>query len=334
MSSKYIADILNEYEKIRTAAQEEARVRQLEIYKRIPRVKEIDAELGTVGLDVARSVFCKDIDIEKLIEKKKQRTLDLKIERAELLTLNNLSLEYEYPKYKCSICRDTGYIGSEKCSCFKQKVIDIHYNQSNLKDIVQKENFEMFIIDYYSVEKFENESLSPRKNMEEIFKACVDYVNSFGAESTNLFFYGKSGLGKSFLSNCIAKDLLDYGKLVIYQTASNLIELLKNIKFQNTEADTSDRLNDLFECDLLIIDDLGTEYITDFSQMELFNIINRRLIANKKMIVSTNLSLDNIFSTYPERITSRIIGNFTVYKFYGEDIRVKIAERKRKKSKR
>lgn len=333
MNNRFINEILNEYEISRTEAEEDARIRQLELYNKIPRIRDIDSELGSIGIDIAKSVFNREIDIEELIRQKKQKAVDLKIEKAELLTLNNYALDYSYPKYKCANCQDTGYIGSQRCACFKQKIIDKHYNQSNLKEIVQRENFEMFVFDYYSGSKFEGESLSPRKNIEEIFKDCVNFVNTIDSNNSNLFFYGKSGLGKTFLSNCIAKDLLDRGKLVIYQTSSNLIEQLKNFKFQNSEGETSDRLNDIFDCDLLIIDDLGTEYITDFSQMELFNIINKRLITNKKMIISTNLSLDNIFSTYPERVTSRILGNFTMYKFYGEDIRVKIAEQKRKRKK-
>lgn len=334
MSSKYVNEIIMEYEKNKSSAEEEAYKRQLEIYKKIPRVKMIDSELGTIGLDVARSVFKEGIDIEAIIEQKKVKSMDLRIERAELLTKNDYPRDYEAPKYSCSICCDTGYTGSVKCHCFKQKIINMHYKQSNLKNIIQKENFEMFVFDYYSIHKFEDETLSPRKNIEEVFKASVDFVGNFEDRSDNLFFYGKSGLGKTFLSNCIAKDLLDRGKLVIYQTASGLIELLKDAKFENNDYGVKEKSTDIFECDLLIIDDLGTEYITDFSQMELFNIINKRLITNKKMIISTNFSLDNIFKTYPERITSRIFGSFTMYKFYGEDIRVRIAEQKRKKGKK
>ncbi len=330
MGNRYINDIILQYEKDRTKAEDAARERRLEVYKSFPRVKQIDSELGLIGIDIAKAIFAGNIDIKKYIKDKKKHSIDLKMEKAEILSRAGLTIDYDSPKYKCSDCNDTGYIGTEKCHCFKQKIIDKYYDQSNLKNILKKENFDMFVFDYYSPHKFEDESLSPRKNIEGIFKTCIDFVSSFDKSNQNLFFYGKSGLGKTFLSNCIAKDLLDKGKLVIYQTASSLVDILKDATFDNENRLAKERADDIFDCDLLIIDDLGTEYIANFSQTELFNIINKRLISNKKMIVSTNLSLDNLFKTYSERITSRIIGNFTVCKFYGEDIRYKIGEQKRK----
>lgn len=334
MSNKYINDILKSYDKKRERAEEKVLINRQEVYKKIPRIKEIDAELSYMGFEIAKSIFKKDINIEVLIEQLKQKSIDLRMEKGELLSQNNMSIEYASPQYECKSCHDTGYIGSEKCNCLKQQLIDRYYYQSNLKHILSLENFDTFIFDYYSTGKFESEPLTPRKNIERIYSACVSFVHEFNNSKENLFFYGKSGLGKTFLSNCIAKDLLDIGKLVIYQTSSNLIEILKEAKFDADNESSRDKINDIYECDLLIIDDLGTEYLTDFSQMELFNIINRRLISQKKMIISTNLSLDNIYNTYPERITSRIFGNFTIFKFYGEDIRVKQAGQKRKKSRK
>jgi DNA replication protein DnaC len=253
-------------------------------------------------------------------------------ELKELFTKYNIPPDYAKPRYSCSDCEDTGYVEYKRCHCFNQKIVDRYYGQSNLRPVLSRENFDMFVFDHYSPHKFEEQPLSPRRNMEEIFKACLEYANNFDSHSDSLFFYGKSGLGKTFLSNCIAKDLLDRGRLVIYQTASNLIELLKEDKFDEGSDDAKERLESIFDCDLLIIDDLGTEYKTDFSQMELYNVINKRLISGKKMIISTNFSLENIYQTYAERITSRIFGNFTMHKFYGEDIRLKIREQKRRKS--
>lgn len=333
MSNRYINDILKEYEKDKSSAEDSARERRMEIYKKIPRVKEIDDALASIGIEIARAAFDGKTDINAFIENKKQEAMDLKIEKAELFTHNNFPVDYTEPVYKCSDCHDTGYTDSGRCHCFKQKIIDRYYDQSNLKHILTKENFETFVFDYYSVHKFEDEPVSPRKNMEEIFTACVNFVRDFGKSSENLFFYGRSGLGKSFLSNCIAKDLLDKGRLVIYQTCSNLIELLKQEKFEKMDETSEEKIDDILNCDLLIIDDMGTEYITDFSQIELFNVLNKRLLSNKKMIISTNLSLENIMNVYSERITSRIFGNFTMYKFYGDDIRVKIGQQKRKHKK-
>lgn len=333
MNNRYLDEIFAEYDRRRQEAEEKASERKLEIYKRIPRIKEIDAELSNIGLDIARSIFRKDISIEEVIKQKKQYCTNLKVEKAELMTKNNFPQDYMEPKYSCSICKDTGYVGSEKCRCLKQRIIDKYYDQSNLREAIKSENFEMFVFDYYSPHKFGSEILSPRKNIEEIFKACINFTANFDNISNSLFFYGNTGLGKTFLSNCIAKDLLDKGKLVVYQTISNLIDILKAAKFENGGNTKSNKIDDIFDCELLIIDDLGTEYITEFTQMELFNIINGRLLAGKKMLISTNLSLEQIMSTYSERITSRIFGNFSIYKFYGDDIRLKIAQEKRKKSK-
>jgi DNA replication protein DnaC len=333
MQSKYINDIVLEYERKRSAAEESARERQFEVYIKIPRIKQIDTELASMGVEIAQSIFKNGVDINALIEDRKKNSMRLKIEKAGLLTENNYSHDYMDPKYSCMDCKDTGYIGIDRCHCFKQRIIDRYYDQSNLRPVLSRENFDMFVFDYYSAHKFQDETLSPRKNMEGIFKACLEYANNFDNHSDNLFFYGKSGLGKTFLSNCIAKELLDRGKLVIYQTASNLLELLKEAKFEESGDVSRERLDSIFECDLLIIDDLGTEYKTEFSQMELYNVINKRLIGGKKMIISTNFSLENIYETYAERITSRIFGNFTMYKFYGDDIRIKTVEQKRRKSK-
>jgi DNA replication protein len=333
MANKYISDILLQYDRDRSMAEDAALERQAKIYIKIPRLKEIDMELSLMGIEIARAAFNKDIDINAFIESKKQKSIDLKIERAELLTHNNLPIDYMEPSYKCKDCHDTGYIGVKKCHCFKQMLIDRYYSQSNLKHILDKENFDSFIFEYYSVHKFEDEVLSPRKNIEEIFTACVNFVNNFDRSGENLFFYGKSGLGKTFLSNCIARDILDRGKLVIYQTSSSLIDLLKDVRFDDSNDMSRDKVDDVFDCDLLIIDDLGTEYISDYSQTVLFNVINKRLLSNKKLIISTNLSLENLLKTYAERITSRVFGNFTMYKFYGDDIRLKIGQQNRKKRK-
>jgi len=334
MSNKIINEILIEYEKKRARAEDEAYRRQCEIYEKIPRIKAIDTELSSMGVEVARAILNKRENIDDIIENLKQRSIDLKMEKGELLAQYNYPFDYTQIKYECPNCKDTGYIGNEKCSCLRQRIIDRYYNQSNLKNILPKENFETFVFDYYSTSRYEDEPLSPRKNMERIFAAAVNFSKDFDNTNENLFFYGNSGLGKTFLSHCIAKDLLDRGKLVIYQTAPDLIENLKKASFKNDES--SDFIaEDILECDLLIIDDLGTEYFkTDFTQMELYNIINKRLLNNKKMIISTNLHLQEILNTYAERLTSRIFGSFTMYKFYGDDIRLKIGDKMRKRSKK
>ncbi|HBC97349.1 MAG TPA: DNA replication protein DnaC, partial [Clostridium sp.] len=161
---------------------------------------------------------------------------------------------------------------------------------------------------------------SPRKNMEKIADISWNFIENFNSIDENLLFYGDSGTGKSFLANCIAKELLDRGHMVIYRTAVDLIKDLKGARF-----DSQEELEDLLiNCDLLIIDDLGTEALTEFSKTELFNLLNRKLLKRRKMIISTNFTIEALLKNYSERISSRLLGNFTLCKFYGEDIRVRI----------
>jgi DNA replication protein DnaC len=329
MGNKYVLEIINEYEKLQEEAKSLQRQRQIEIYHKIPRIKEIDEEISKIGFDIASSIF-KGIDVESYIAEQKKKITDLKIEKSELLTAYNYPIDYLEIKYRCKKCKDTGYVGNVRCSCFKQKLIDKYYQQSNLKDVLREENFDTFDISLYSDEKYPNKPLSPQKNMQEILMYSINYAKNFDKIYENLFFYGSSGLGKTFLCNCIAKDLLDSGKVVIYQTSSNIIEILRKLKFD--EEAPKDQIEELTNCDLLIIDDLGTEPNTTFSQSELFNIINARILGKKKMIISTNLSIEDLTKNYAERITSRILGSFTMFNFYGDDIRIKKNILKRKKA--
>ena len=329
MSNKYVIDILNEYEKQQDLDKRQQLDRKSEIYAKVPRIKAIDNLIEGIGLDIAMSAF-KDINIEDYISEKKKEITDLKIEKSELLTSHNYPVDYLDMKYKCSKCKDTGYIGNKKCNCFKQKLINSLYKQSNLKDILKKENFDMFDIGLYSEKVDETYGISPRKNMEEVFSYCINYVNKFDSIDENLLFIGNPGIGKTFMSHCIAKDLLDKAKTVIYQTTPNLIELIRNIKF-NDQLD-NELLNDFLDCDLLILDDLGTEQNNSFSQTELFNVINGRLIRSKKTIISTNILMQELPGYYPERIRSRILGSYRMFKFYGDDIRIIKNITKRKSS--
>lgn len=318
--NKYIVEVMNEYEKLQEAAKNQQKQRLEEIYMRFPRIKSIDEQISRIGLDIVSSIF-KGISIESYIEEQKQKIINLKIEKAEILGANKYPINYLEMKYKCSKCMDTGYIGTEKCSCLKQKLIDRYYQQSNLKDILRRENFDNFQINYYSNEVDKYQGLSPRKNMEGIVNYCIGYYKNFDDNSESLLFSGSSGLGKTFLSNCLAKELLDLGKVVIYQTSSNLIDILRTLRFdENSE---KGQIDDILNCDLLIIDDLGTEPNTTYSQSELFNIINTRILTGKKMIISTNLLIEDLHTYYPERITSRIYGHFKIFEFFGDDIRLK-----------
>lgn len=319
MGNNLVIELLSEYERTQETNKEIQRQHQKEIYENIPKIREIDNLISSLGFEIASSVF-KGLDIQSFLSLQKKKITDLKMQKAELLSLNKYPVDYLELKYECNKCKDTGYNGNVKCSCFKQKLINKYYAQSNLKDLVKRENFDSFDISLYSTEKNPDEDISPRENMQQILTHCISVSNNFENLKESLFFYGNSGLGKTFLSNCIAKDLLDAGKVVIYQTSANLIETIRKLKFD--ENVSKDQIENLMDCDLLIIDDLGTEPATSFSHSELFNIINTRILNGKNMIISTNYSLNNLLSIYPERITSRILGNFKMFKFFGADIRI------------
>lgn len=321
MKNKYTSEIIKEYEKLQETAKQEQQRRINEIYIKIPRIKEIDEQISSIGFKIATSIMSKDIEnVEEYIKMQSEKITDLKIEKTELLSRYGYPIDYMDIKYKCKKCKDTGFIENKYCSCFRQKLINKYYQQSNLRDILKIENFDTFNFEYYPNRPYNNESLTPRENIEKIYAYTVNYTKNFDKLNESLFFYGSSGLGKTFLSNCIAKELLDKGKVVIYQTASNLMDIIRRSRFEDTS--NVNELNELLECDFLIIDDLGTEPVTPYSYSELFNVINTRILNKKKMLISTNFHLNDIIQNYPERITSRILGHFTLFKFYGEDIRI------------
>jgi DNA replication protein DnaC len=263
------------------------------------------------------------------------KMLKLKEEKKEILKKANIDESFFKPKYECEKCKDTGYIyfenkKTEMCSCLKQKLINISYNNSNLSN-VQKENFENFDINKFSneinIEKYKM-NISPRTNINNIKKASIEFVQNFeNSETKNLFFTGNTGLGKTYMTNCIANELLKKGKTVLYQTAPVLLETIIDNKFNKYKnSNTSNFYNQVLETDLLIIDDLGTECINSMKLSELFTILNARSLNlnNKitKTIISSNLSIEKIFENYEERIGSRIAGFYNIYYFFGEDLRL------------
>lgn len=259
---------------------------------------------------------------KELLNSLREKLNFLKKKKTEILKSHGYPEDYLEPKYECNICKDTGYVNGKRCKCFNQKLINIYYKQSSIAEILQKENFSNFNFEYYSDKPY-GDKPSPRANMRTIVEFALNFIKHFDTIEESLFFYGNSGLGKTFLANCIAKELLDRGKSVIYRTAPDLIEGLRINKLNPDSEIYNEYLELLKECDLLIIDDLGTEPITAFSLQEFFNILNTRLLLGKKFIISTNLPLSEIMAIYPERIYSRIFGHFKLLNFYGEDIRLK-----------
>lgn len=316
--------IINEYEAIRAKARQDLEDRKNTLYARYPRLYEIEEALVRLSIEITRGILTDPQNREALLEELKKKQMDLKIERAEILSACKYPIDYLDVHYQCKLCKDTGFVDNKKCRCYIQKEIAHHYKQSNLEAVLRRENFDQFRFDFYSAEKGED-GVSPRDNIKTVYQKCIRFVEGFEQQDSSLLLIGRPGLGKTFLCNAIAKDLLDRGKSVIYQTAPDLIDLIRKYKFDfDNEDSNAPYLNELYRCDLLIIDDLGTELSTQFSNLAIYNILNKRMLSDKKMVIATNLNIDEFIKLYSERIFSRILGNFDMCKFIGDDIRLKM----------
>ncbi|MCK5762822.1 MAG: ATP-binding protein [Clostridiales bacterium] len=317
-----ISTILFEYERTREKNEKIYNEKMSALYSTIPRLREIKETLEKLGIQLASKVLKNPNNTEKIIKEFEKKTHELLKERAYIMTENDIPLEYLEPQYNCIHCKDTGYLKSnKKCSCFNQKLVNHLYNMSNIKEAIESENFNMFNIEVFS-DSSTGENLSQRDNITQILASIEAYTYSFSPyKSRNLLFYGPTGQGKTFLCNSIAKHLMDKGHLVIYQTAFKLIDIIEKYRFSAKTELSQNKYNLLFDADLLIIDDLGTEFNNSFTNTEIFNIINGRLLSKRPTIISTNLTLSEVEKVYSKRVSSRIYGNFDIYKFYGPDVR-------------
>lgn len=295
-------------------------------YAKLPQLKELHQAISALSVKQARKLLEGD---DTALSDLKVQVRALSQEAKELLVAGGFPENYLEPFYDCADCKDTGYIGNQKCHCFQKAVIDMLYTQSNLKHILQEENFDTFSFSYYSANHIDPKTgASALANMQKAYMTARDFVDTFGKEFHNLFLYGDTGVGKTFLSNCIAKELIDTSHSVIYLSSFELFDTLAKSKFGKDEA--ADQMNEhIFDCELLIIDDLGTELANSFTVSQLFLCLNERLLRRKPTIISTNLSLESLVEIYSERTFSRITSNYTMLKLTGDDIRIKKKLRKR-----
>lgn len=324
MYNAMLKEITLEYEKRRNRNEKEQKIRIKEVYDRVPAVEKIDEKIQKLALDMAKSIILDPEKGKEIVEAAKEKIEKLKMEKAFLLTECNIPLDYMDERYNCEVCKDKGYLESGKqCNCLKQKLVSRAYEMSNLENVLKEENFSSFNLDIFPDEPFEDEILSPKDNMSEILGLAESFIDTFDENNGNNFlFYGTTGLGKTFLSNCIAKSLLDRNKIVVYQTAFTILDILENRRFGKGDKTLDNfQYNLLLDSDLLIVDDLGTEMTNSFTNSEIFNIINTRIIRGKKTIISSNLSPKEISDIYTDRVFSRILQNFIPLKFYGKDLR-------------
>ena len=322
-------EIMRIYQRRQLASEHDLEIRRREIYRHIPQMHELDERAGELGLNCARSLLSEE-SRENALSSFHLQMRSISKERERLLAQYGYPEDYLEPEYQCPDCKDTGYIGSEMCHCMREIVIDLYYTQSGLRSALAGENFGTFDLSCYpdSV-SVPSSSESIRAHMKRVFEKCISFCGHFDTQYENLLFYGETGLGKTFLSHCIAGELLESGHSVMYYSAENLFRALGNSIFgrgdtgagESSDTERTD-LSLLYQCDLLIIDDLGTEMTNSFVASQLFRLINERMNARKSILISTNLSLSQLSQLYSERIMSRIGSGFTLLSFYGNDIRL------------
>ena len=304
--------ILHQYEIKQRKVRRDTEQKLSYVYSHIPAYKTLDEQVASTSVAQGKKMLAGD---SGAMEELRNCLAGLSAHKAQLLTDAGLPADYLEPVYECPDCKDTGYVDGQKCHCFRQAMITLLYEQSNIHEMLRTENFDSLSYEYY-----EGDDLSRFRNA---VKICHNFIENFNSGYHNLFFYGTVGTGKSFLSGCIAKELIEDGHSVIYFSDAGLFDLLSKNSFgyKNRE-ELRETYADLYQCDLLIVDDLGTELTNQFVASQLFALLNERHMGKKATIISTNLSLEELRDRYSDRISSRIISHYEICKLSGQDIRM------------
>ena len=315
--------ISNMYNMRRLNNKIELEERIAKVYEKAPEVEEISHQISSLAISAGRKALAGD---SSAVDSLKRELVLLKDDKKAALLAAGFPCDYLDEIFTCPNCKDTGFINGEPCHCFTKAVVEELYSQSNLKEILMRENFDNFNFDYYNSGEVDSiTGKTPLENIEDVVDHCRYFIKNFKDSHESLLIYGNAGVGKTFLVNCIAKELIEQAYSVIYLSAVQLFDLLADLSF-NSHKSTGNKhisMRELLSCDLLIIDDLGTEMANSFTASSLFNCLNERLIRQKSTIISSNLSVDKLKQNYTERIFSRAVGNYTVMKIFGDDIRIK-----------
>lgn len=312
LTNQQYASIHKKYEQAQIRNRHLWEERRDAVYERIPEYQQLEESVGGVCVRQARRLLDGD---EQAMKELHSTLADMALRKQKLLNSAGFAGDYLDPIYDCPDCQDTGYINGEKCHCLRQQELNLLYEQSNIQEMIEKENFSSLSFSYYQGEDL--------VRFKEAVRISLDFVQNFEQDYRNLFFYGTVGTGKSFLSGCIARELLQKGRSVIYFSSSGLFDTLARYSFDAKAKDSLYNFyKDLYNCDLVIIDDIGTEITNSFVTSQLFSCLNERNLRRKATIISTNLSLGELRERYSDRIFSRISSNYTIVKLSGPDIRI------------
>ena len=305
-------------EQRKASAEANARLNKLTAESKIPQLKELDKEISRLGLDVIKAVGMKE-NAERYIKQLSSKSLEAQAKRVELLKEAGFPEDFLTVKYTCRKCSDTGSVGGYRCDCYSALLKQIAYKELCSDFPIENSTFDNFKLAFYSKNTDPNSGIVPYDRMNDILNFCKSYTNDFDLGSPSIFMYGETGLGKTHLSLAIAGEVVKKGYGVIYSSAQNLFSKMEREHFSR-ESDNEDTTS-ILECDLLIIDDLGAEFSTQFTVSSLYNIINTRLQSGLPVIISTNLPIKEFEAKYTRRVTSRIFGCYATLAFFGNDIR-------------
>ncbi len=319
-NSQYDA-IMREYGRQQIENHHKLEERRKEIYARLPVVRQLEAEIAERSVACAKKLLEGD---KSVLDRLKEDLKDLREQKALIIRAAGYPDDYLELHYRCPDCRDTGLIDGRKCHCFLQAQMKLLHAQSNLEDVLERENFKALSYEYYDdTEILPQLGITNAAYMRRVVAGCREFVRDFDKKHDNLLFTGSTGVGKTFLTNCIARELMDDFHSVIYLTASDLFEIFSRNKFDYDNAeDMKDMYRFILDCDLLIIDDLGTELNNSFTSSQLFYCINERMNMSRSTIISTNLTLARLRDSYTDRVTSRIMSGYRIIPLYGGDIRL------------
>ena len=309
--------IRKEYETKYLRAREDADRRRAEALRAIPELADIDRALGQTGLMILGAALAGE-DPDASIQAVRSQNETLQKQKRALLLAGGFPADYTDIRYECPICQDEGFHDFKICSCMKKKLVEAAYESSGMAELLATQSFENFDLTYYA------DDPQTATHMKRVYDLCRTYARDFDpATCANLLFMGGTGLGKTHLSTAIARQVIDAGHDVFYTTAANLISDFETQKFgHSTGRETGLGTTQYFDCDLLIVDDLGTEIINQFTATVLYNVVNTRISRKKSTIINTNFSRDELRAKYADRITSRLFGEYRVIPFVGRDVRM------------